>query len=351
MSFPEESKKTQRKLFSTIRMVISFGLLALLGIIFRKQLGACLATVRSAEVPFLLLAMLAYILFIGISAWRWQVLLIAQGLHFSSWYLVRVFVLGLFFCKLLPTSIGGDVMRIAYTTKPTKGPEAFSATFLDRLIGFESLSFLAVVTALFVALRRADALSLGENRLTGFGVVLFLFAIFMLLSLLTAVLFNDASYRFVSSLLAQLAGKIPPLRRLTDLLTRAYQAVKRYRHHPLALFLSFLSGIGVQATLSLVWFFSARAVMAAVPLGYYFIFIPLLNIVVNIPTIGGLGVREAAFVLFFTPSWLPGHLNKEQALAVALLFLALDLAFALLGGLFFAFMSRSAGRKNRKKED
>ncbi len=353
---------------SILRLVISFGLLTLLGIVFRKQLGACFTTVRNAEVHFLLLALLAYILFIWISAWRWQVLLTAQGLYFPSWYLARVFVLGLFFCKLLPTSIGGDVMRIAYTTKPTKGAEAFSATFLDRLIGFESLSFLAVVTALFVAMQRADALSLGGNRLTGFGVVLFLFAIFLLLFLFTMVLLNEASFRFLSSLLTKLDRRIPPLHRLTELLTRAYQAVQQYRHRPLALFLSFLSGIGVQAALSLAWFFSARAVMAKVPLGYYFIFIPLLNIVVNIPTIGGLGVREAAFVLFFTPNWLPGHLGKEQALATSLLFLALDLAFALLGGLFFAFMRRagkeqpvsepeglpysvSGGREKQKKED
>ncbi|MGQ9708506.1 MAG: hypothetical protein ACUVUR_06490, partial [bacterium] len=94
---------------------------------------------------------------------------------------------------------------------------------------------------------------------------------------------------------------------------------------------------------SLAWFLTASSVYARVPLGYYFIFIPLLNIVVNIPTIGGLGVREAAFVLFFTPQWLPGHLTAEQAFSSALLFLILDLLFALLGGLLFAFMKRSAG--------
>lgn len=338
----------KRAVSTALRIVISFGLLALLAFLFRNQLGNCLLTIRSADLKFLLLAFLTYILFIWVSAWRWQILLNAQGLRFSAWFLARVFTLGLFFCKLLPTSIGGDVMRIAYTVKPGKGPEAFSATFLDRLIGFESLTFLAVLMALFIALRRSSALSLGKAGLTGPGVILILLLIFLLLVLVTAVLFNDRCHTIARRLFARLPFQ---LQRLTQTLDRAYEAVKRYRHLPGALALSFILGIGVQATLSLAWFFCAAAVRAAVPIGYYFVFIPLLNIVVNIPTIGGLGVREAAFLAFFTPDWLPGKMSAEQALATALIFLGLDLVFALLGGLLFAFTRRPTIENNPQKEE
>ncbi|MEO0050462.1 MAG: lysylphosphatidylglycerol synthase transmembrane domain-containing protein [candidate division WOR-3 bacterium] len=331
----------KRSFPTLIRIVISFGLLALLGYLFRNQLSKSINAMLKADPRFLSLAALTYFLFIWISAWRWQVLLFAKGLRFSSWYLARVFTLGLFFCKLLPTSIGGDVMRIAYTTRPGKGPEAFSATFLDRLIGFQSLTFLAIVMALFVAIRRPGALSLGQGKLTGFGVVLLLVLILLLLILLTAVFFSDPCHRLARRLFNSLSRRVGALHRITQLLDRSYEAVKGYRQKPLALGISFLSGIGVQSALSLAWFFTARSVQARVGLGYYFIFIPLLNIVVNIPTIGGLGVREAAFVLFFTPKWLPNQLSPEQALSTALLFLGLDLLFALLGGIFFAFMRRS----------
>lgn len=331
----------KRSFQTLIRIIISFGLLALLAYLFRSQLSASINAMLKADWRFLLLAALTYILFIWISAWRWQVLLIAKGLHFHSWYLARIFTLGLFFCKLLPTSIGGDVMRIAYTIRPGKGPEAFSATFLDRLIGFQSLTFLAIVMALFVAIRRPAALSLGQGKLTGFGVVILLVLILILLILLTAVFFSDPCHRFARRFFISLSRRIGALHKITELLDRSYEAVKGYRHQPLALSLSFLSGLGVQSALSLAWFFTARSVKAQVGLGYYFIFIPLLNIVVNIPTIGGLGVREAAFVLFFTPKWLPNQLSPEQALSTALLFLGLDLLFALLGGIFFAFTKRS----------
>lgn len=337
----------RRTASTLLRIVISFGLLVLLGFLFRNRLGQCLLTVRQAEMKFLFLAFLTYILFIWISAWRWQILLTAQGLIYPARFLAQVFTVGLFFCKLLPTSIGGDVMRIAYTTKLGKGAEAFSATLLDRLIGFESLTFLAVVMALFLTLRRTGTLSLEKGGLTGPGVVILLLLIFLLLLLINAILFNDRCHTITRRIFTRLPLR---LHRLTAPLDRAYEAVKRYRHHSKALALSFISGIGVQAALSLAWFFCALSVRAMVPIGYYFVFIPLLNIVVNVPTIGGLGVREAAFIAFFTPNWLPGKMSPDQALATALIFLGLDLVFALIGGLIFAFTPRRTRPETIKKE-
>jgi uncharacterized protein (TIRG00374 family) len=326
-------------------------LLALLALLFRRQLGACITTIRQADWRYLLLASITYLSFILISAWRWQILLRAQQLHFSIWYLARVFTIGLFFCKLLPTSIGGDVMRIAYTTRPGKGPQAFSATFLDRIIGFQSLTLLAIVTGIILSFRQAGALNLGAGRFTGFSLVLLLAVLLLLLTSITLVFFNDACHRFARRLLDRLRQQIGALTRVADIIDRAYLSVKNYRHQPAALGISFISGIGVQAALALAWYLTARAVDARVNIGYYLIFIPMLNIVVNIPTIGGLGVREAAFVLFFTPPWLPNRLTPERALSTALLFLGLDLLFAIFGGVLFAFTSRASAQPSLVKEE
>lgn len=335
----------KRLLTTLIRILISFGLLGLLVYLFRYRLGECVITIRQANPYFLLLTVFTYVLFIWISAWRWQVLLAAQGLKFSTPYLTRVFTIGLFFCKILPTSIGGDVMRIAYTSRPGKTAEAFSATLLDRLLGFQSLTFLAVITAFFVLFTSGGTVKIAAGKWSGPGVVFLLLAVLLFLFLFTAVLFNDTCHRFANRLLQR--GP----RWIAEMVDRSYQAVKAFRHQPRALAKSFLSGIGVQAALSLAWFFAARSIQATVPVGYYFIFIPILNIVVNIPTIGGLGVREAAFVLFFTPGYLPGHLSAQQALAVAIIFLAIDLVFAILGGILFAFTSRPGKNHNSNKED
>jgi uncharacterized protein (TIRG00374 family) len=315
-------------------------LLWLLAWLFRAKLGTSLALIRTAHPGPLLAAAAWYVVFIFVSAWRWQVLLAARGLRFSILYLARVFTISLFFCKLLPTSIGGDVMRIAYTAPKDRTADAFSATLLDRLIGFTSLMFLAVVVSigLFAVSAQSRALEVALLGVTfrGPGILVLLCTGLVLLVLVTLGFFSDAGHRLANRAFGSIR-----LLRVGERLDRAYDAVKQYRRARAALLLSFLAGIGVQATLALSWFSTARAIGGTVPVVYYLVFIPLLNIVVNIPTIGGLGVREWAYVLFFTPSWLTGHLSQELALAAALLFLALDLVFALAGGALFAVAGRN----------
>ncbi len=331
--------KSKQVLSTAGRVLLSAVLLGLLLYLFRHKLDAVLELLRSTRTGPLVMAAFWYVVFVVVSSWRWKILLAAKGMHFSIWYLSRVFVLSLFFCKLLPTSIGGDVLRIAYTAPRDRAADAFSATLLDRLIGFVSLLFLAVVVSLglfaFSAQARMLELPIAGLRFRGFGIAALLAAGLLLLLLVTLVFFNDTAHR----LAVRVFGKVKLLR-LGERLDKVYDAVKQYRHHRRALFLSFLSGIAVQATLSLSWFSVAAAIGGTVPLAYYFVFIPILNIVVNIPTIGGLGIREWAFVLLFTPGWLAGHLSEELALASALLFLALDLVFALTGGVLFAVMRR-----------
>ncbi len=339
--------RLKKTIFTLGRVLLSAVLLALLLYFFRDKLPEVAAKVSRARLVPLLIAAFWYVVFIFVSSWRWQVLLAAKGMRFSIWYLARVFTLSLFFCKLLPTSIGGDVFRIAYTAPKDRAADAFSATLLDRLVGFVSLLLLAVVVAfgLFATSAQARALELpiAGIRFQGLGIVALLMAGLVLLLVLALVLFNDTAHRCAQKVFS-LIGRIHIGRvrfsQLGEQLDRAYDAVKQYRHHGKALLLSFTSGIGVQIALVFSWYSIATAISGTVPLVYYFIFIPLLNIIVNIPTIGGLGVREWAFVLLFTPSWLTGRLSQELALASALLFLALDLVFALLGGVLFAIMRR-----------
>lgn len=321
------------------RILMSAGLLGLLGWLFRDKLGDALALMGQARVGLLVLAAGWYAVFVLVSSWRWQILLGARGMKFSTWYLARVFTISLFFCKLLPTSIGGDVFRVAYTAGKGRTADALSATLLDRLIGFTSLMFLAVVVALgmfaFSSGSRALELTVAGATLRGTAILVLLVAGFLALVGVMLVSFSDRAHRLVN----RAFGRIRFLK-LGERLDKTFEAVKAYRHSRWALVLSFVSGIAVQATLALSWHATAAAIGGTVPVVYYLVFIPLLNVVVNIPTIGGLGVREWAYVLFFTPGWLPGRLSQELALAAALLFLALDLLFALSGGVLFGVTRR-----------
>jgi uncharacterized protein (TIRG00374 family) len=232
------------------RVLLSALLLGLLAWLFRAKLGSAWTLIRGARAGFLVAAAAWYIVFVFISSWRWQVLLQARGLRFDAFYLARVFTISLFFCKLLPTSIGGDVMRIAYTAPKDRTADAFSATMLDRLIGFTSLMFLAVVVSigLFAVSAQSRSLELAVLGVTfrGPGILILLCSGLALLGLVTLAFFSDSGHRLTN----RVFGRVRLLR-LGDRLDKAYNAVKQYRNHRVALALSFVAGMGVQATLAM----------------------------------------------------------------------------------------------------
>ena len=89
---------------------------------------------------------------IGVSAWRWGVLLDAQGLHFPLRRLTSSFFVATFFNNFLPSNIGGDVIRIA-DTAPAAGSRTRAATvvLIDRGMGLLGLVLIAAIGATLTA--------------------------------------------------------------------------------------------------------------------------------------------------------------------------------------------------------
>jgi hypothetical protein len=313
-----------KKLFGVLRVLIALALLYYLA--HKVNLVSTWDTLKSAHLLWFLLANVAFLAFLLVSNWRWQVLLEARGLRFSYGYLLRVYFVAWMFNNILPTSIGGDVARIAYTTREGKGPIAFAATLMDRIIGFIGLFFFAFVISVV----------LWFVTHTSWYLVLDLLG-FVALVLITLTLFSDAMHRLVVAIF----GRIRFLklgRRIDEL----YQAVKEFRKVPSALVKSFLSSLAIQVLLALMWCLSARTVGGQVMLLYYCLLIPIIGIITMIPiSIGGLGVRENSFVGFFTAERMANHLTQNQALATAALCLAITIVFSLAGGVVFLALKRS----------
>src|SRR3546814_16191301 len=68
------------------------------------------------------------------------------------------------------------------------------------------------------------------------------------------------------------------------------------------------------------------------PIAHFFIFVPIVNLLTQIPlTVGGLGLREAGFVSLFGVVGM----NAESALALSLLVYAMSVAATLPAAWFF----------------
>lgn len=307
---------SRRLVLTLIKASVSLALLAFL--FSRVDVPRLWHLARSASIPWLATALGLYYLMICVSAWRWGVLLAAQGLHFPLRRLTSSFFVATFFNNFLPSNIGGDVVRIA-DTAPAAGSRTRAATvvLIDRGMGLLGLALIAAIGAtLTVRFRHIDLGPVNPALLwLGFGVAVAVAA--------PALLNPEGFTRLLSPLRVLHAEWIDlRLKRLTD-------SLSRFRETPSALMSCFIGAIVVQAIL--VAFYLAVGWSMRIPVSFaeLALVVPISFIVQMLPiSMNGFGVREATFAFYFTRFGLP----IESGLLVSFVGAAVIMLFSLSGG-------------------
>ena len=118
-----------------VRILVS---VVMLGFLFRKVHLSSLFPEWDMEAFLLLLAGLAATAVgIVLSAFRWQAVLTALGLHARVRTLLNHYLAGLFVGNFLPSTIGGDVLRVARQAADNGDrPSTFASVVLERLTGW-----------------------------------------------------------------------------------------------------------------------------------------------------------------------------------------------------------------------
>jgi uncharacterized membrane protein YbhN (UPF0104 family) len=313
---------------TALKSTVSIGLLWLL--FSRVEVARLWTVARTASAIWLLGALALYLAMILTSAWRWGLLLKAQGLVFSFKKLTSSFLVATFFNNFLPSNIGGDVIRIA-DTAPAAGSKTLATTvvLLDRGIGLLGLVLMAAIGAT-VGPRLGDAAgAVGAGVLwVGFGVAT---------AIATVALLFPATFTRLLHPLRLLHADWVDVR-----LARLTAALSRFREAPGALGGCFAGAVVVQTVL--VAFYLAIAHSMRIPIGFaeLAVIVPVTFIVQMIPlSMNGFGVREATFGFYFTHLGLP----LESALLVSFVGAALIMLFSLSGGV--AYLGRQGGRGPR----
>jgi uncharacterized protein (TIRG00374 family) len=305
------------------KLALSIGLMAVL--FTRIPLDSVAQSLRAAR-PEWLAAAFGLMLFSNLlGAYQWSRLLRAVGTRIPFWTVCSYYHVGLFFNNFLPANIGGDLARIADASRhgPTR-TAAFSTVLLDRMIGTLALATLALVTTL-------PAIDAFHLRMVYLALVGF-FALG--LTLLWAV-FHPGLLPTAERALARVGlGRLRPY--LGDL-AGTLQGFRGQR----GLFLKLMSvALVVQVARVGVHVLVARSLGLAIPLPYFFLFVPLLAVIVSLPiSFNGIGVREGAGVVLF------GLVGASRAQAFSLQFTTylVAVAVSLLGGV--AFLARLPGRR------
>ena len=261
---------------------------------------------------------------IVLSSLRWQAVLTVLGVRSRLGALVSHSLAGQFVANVLPTTIGGDVLRVSRLSRSSgQGPLSFASVVLERLTGWLVLPLLTYV---------AFVVNPGLTHLGTASKVAIALATGTLLALV-AVVVAVASRRFGRRYRAtegwrRFAGAV-------------HVGLARLRDRPRAAASVLLVGVAYQLVLVLAALMAAKAVGMGVAVGPTAIlaFFPAVAIAQVLPIgISGLGVREGAFVLFLGPLGVP----PEQAVALGLLLYLLNLAVSLLGAPAFALGGRAA---------
>ena len=299
-----------------IRIGVSVGIIAY--IFSKPDTSFCkiAATIRDIRVLWLIAALLLFKVGLLIGSYRWQILMKAQGIPVSYRHAVGLNYLGCFFNNFMLSLTGGDIVKAYYASKLTtaRKTEAATIVFIDRLVGIAGLAVMGAVGSLF-------AVGNAEMR----SAMVIIFCVVLVFALMAVVGFNKT--------FARKFGKYVTHPRGREVLKKIYEAVYLYKERKKELLVAFGLSLMVWTGLILINVVLAKGLGVDVPARYYFVFIPVINIISCIPiTIAGWGLREQMYKQFFAPVGMDSGVAVSLSMAYALTMLA----WSLVGGVLYA---------------
>lgn len=306
-------KQLTKQWKQVLKFVVSISLLIFL--FSRIDLDALLRGALSADVVLYTAGFLLSLIKIVIGAWRWQLLLASKKRCVHLLKLTQIYLISSFYNLLLPTALGGDVVRIIMASKEIDSKsEAVSSVFIERFLGFFSLSTIALLS-----------LVIGQNIINNNAVTLFVVVAFIAFIIGFLSLFSQPLARIFLNIF-----KMLNMNKLHKTLTSFYTTFHNYSKNKKALLTCFAVSFLYQIVGILTIYLIGLAINIEIAFVYYLIFIPLIWIIMMAPiSISGIGVREGAFAYFFSMVGV----DTEKALLLSLLFFSHSILAGVLGGL------------------
>jgi hypothetical protein len=302
-----------RRLARVVGTLVVTGL-AVAYLVWKIDVGETVDTLTRAEPGWLLLAVTIMFVSVPPMAWRWQLLLAAHGIEEGVPWLTRAYLTAYTAGQVLPTSIGGDAMRIFETSRrhAGRGGPVAGSVLLERALGGAATLSLAAV-GLALAAGRYDV-----------GAYLWIELAFVVGTVVLGVVLFARSLRPVLARLAPLLRAI----RLERPVRAVYEAIHSYRDTPRLLGGVFGLTLAVQAVRVLAIWATAKAVGIDLSVRVYYVMGPLLFLLILVPfTLNGFAVREAFFVSFLGSLGI----DPDQAFAAGFLFFLVVILISLPG--------------------
>jgi uncharacterized protein (TIRG00374 family) len=347
----DERNKTRNRILNVLKVVISLGVLVV--IFWRVDTDEVLQLLREIDwLPFLgaLLLLLSGSL---VRAYRWGVLVWALGVRASWWRLVCLYFVGTFFSQFLPTGVGGDAVKMYELSRDDgRAAAAISSVLVDRFLGLFVLFAMALlaliggyelvepgvrilIALVFAVSVAGGVLVLQRTWLEAWGRRLGANRILDRIGAPRDVDESPDAHGIVARLKAKSAEAAWNLIRI---LRELYESLHTYGTVALAKALA--ASVVWNLILIFGYYLLGEAVGIDVALWYYFLFVPIISVLLMVPSIGGLGVREGATWFLFTRVGVA----ESRALALALAYLVTLWINALIGAAVYIVQGMHGAR-------
>lgn len=276
--------KIKKKTLFGIKLTVSVGLVTFL--IFIVDWIRAFRILKGAQIVYIVIGFLLWVFGLIFASLRWHLILKDNNVKFSVFKSYKAYLRGMFYNIFLPGVVGGDVVRVGICTFQTECElgTAASSIFIERVSGiFSLLIFLIVSHTIFSGKLLAGINILSVRYLILIGL---LFLIFVICSILLR-----------HNLMEYLADK--DLNRLLSFFRSGIKAFCSVRLRTLLIVLV-LSSL-FQSVDIFSCFILGKALGIELSLPIFFAIVPLVYFVTVLPiSLGGLGVREGAFVFLLS---------------------------------------------------
>ena len=304
---------------TALKYLLGIGaLIILVKLVDFSALSAALALIQVSDIALLL--GISFLL-LAVSVVKWRAFLRHLGVEAGFWRLFGLYLVGYFVNLLMPSYIGGDVVRALHVGEPKDRTASVSATVLERYTGLAAMLFIAVL-CVFWAPKITREIQVGTIT-CAFGFVV-----------VSVLVFCGAM------------GHVARVLSLPEVVQRTVQKVELGMRFGFSDRLLLGKAIGLSLLFHILTVVNTASVAAAVgwtevPWGDLFVVVPLILLVGAIPlSPQGLGIQEGAFVFFLESVGA----TSAQALGVGIVLRAKSYILALFGGAVWLFLGRQKKR-------
>ncbi|MEK6222211.1 MAG: flippase-like domain-containing protein, partial [Chloroflexota bacterium] len=249
-------------------------------------------TLKQIDLRIFFLSFLVYLGNKLVASYRWKILLRAQDIEVGLLTLYKVNLFGMVINSFMPSTIGGESVRIYWLARkfPKNKAASIIATLTDKLLGVVALVFLVFVSLPFN--------SLVEDQIKLIGTVI----LGIILAFIGVLVWSPRNWTPV------FLRKLMFNSWLQSKYDQTLSILKIYKHSKGVLLSTFLLAILFQTISVANQFLRFKSIGVDVPIQHLILAIPIITLIVTIPiSIGGFGLRELSLIGLLGPIGVETH--------------------------------------------